>query len=168
MDRLWAAPAGFPHLIAANVLEILAAILAATPEETHQLILQGPRDVTALTDRVVSDALRVIWSGSHLQLSVASLAKLLHITSRSLERRFQDALGRTVREEILRCRLDRAAAIPAVRLRERRAQEPHLGIFAPNVLAPAVWTRRIGLARLEGVAVLHEARDIVAQHLLLG
>ena len=107
MDRLWAAPAGFPHLIAANVLEILAAILAATPEETHQLILQGPRDVTALTDRVVSDALRVIWSGSHLQLSVASLAKLLHITSRSLERRFQDALGRTVREEILRCRLDR-------------------------------------------------------------
>ncbi|MEI7781994.1 MAG: AraC family transcriptional regulator [Planctomycetota bacterium] len=113
LQRLRETPPGFPHLIAANVMEILAATLAATSAETHQLILQGPRDVFALKDRLVSEALRLIWSGSHLQLSVAGLARRLHVTPRSLERRFQQALGRTAREEILRCRLDRVRRLLA-------------------------------------------------------
>lgn len=107
LGRLLAAPAGFPHLIAADVVELLALIVAATGEETQQLIMQGPRDVTALTDPLVAEALRVIWGGSHERLRVAALAKRLDTTARSLERRFKQALGRTVKEEILRCRLDR-------------------------------------------------------------
>jgi transcriptional regulator GlxA family with amidase domain len=107
LDRLHKGPAGFPHLIAANVTEILAAIVAGRQEEAHQLILQGPRDIEALTDRLVSKALRVIWGGSHFDLSVGDLARRLNASSRSLERRFHRALGRTVREEILRCRIDR-------------------------------------------------------------
>jgi transcriptional regulator GlxA family with amidase domain len=66
---------------------------AAGGEETQQLIMQGPRDVTALTDHLVAEALRVIWSGTHDNLKVASLAKQLDTTSRSLERRFKQALG---------------------------------------------------------------------------
>jgi AraC-like DNA-binding protein len=107
LGRLLMAPAGFPHLIAADVVELLALIVAATGEETQQLIMQGPRDVTSLTDRLVADALRVIWSGAHDNLKVAALAAQLDTTARSLERRFKQALGRTVKEEILRCRLDR-------------------------------------------------------------
>ena len=107
LDRLRKAPRGFSHLIAANVTEILAAIVAGTQEEAPQLILQGPRDIEALSDRLVSEALRVIWSGSHLDLSVGDLARRLDTSARSLERRFNQALGRTVREEILRCRIDR-------------------------------------------------------------
>ncbi len=107
LGRLLAAPPGFPHLIAADVVELLALIVAATGEENQQLIMQGPRDVTSLTDRLVADALRVIWSGARDNLKVAALAAQLDTTARSLERRFKQALGRTVKEEILRCRLDR-------------------------------------------------------------
>jgi AraC-like DNA-binding protein len=107
LERLWSAPPGFPHLIAADVVELLAMIVAGTDEETQHLIMQGPRDVESLTDPLVAEALRVIWSGSHLRLTVAALGKELCTTSRSLERRFKQALGRTVKEEILRCRLDR-------------------------------------------------------------
>jgi AraC-like DNA-binding protein len=107
LERLWSAPPGFPHLIAADVVELLAIIVAGTDEETQHLIMQGPRDVESLTDPLVAEALRLIWSGSHLRLSVAELGKELRTTSRSLERRFKQALGRTVKEEILRCRLDR-------------------------------------------------------------
>lgn len=107
IDRVWSAPPGFAHLITADVVELLALLVAATGEETQQLIMQGPRDVTSLTDPLVAEALRLIWSGSHLQLSVGALGKQLRTTSRSLERRFKQTLGRTVKEEILRCRLDR-------------------------------------------------------------
>lgn len=107
LERLWSAPPGFPHLIAADVVELLAILVAATGEETQHLIMQGPRDVESLTDPLVAEALRLIWSGSHLRLTVAALGKELRTTSRSLERRFKQALGRTVKEEILRCRLDR-------------------------------------------------------------
>jgi AraC-like DNA-binding protein len=107
IDRLWSAPPGFPHLIAADVVELIALLVAATGEETQHLIMQGPRDVESLTDPLVAESLRLIWSGQHLQLTVATLGKQLKTTSRSLERRFKQALGRTVKEEILRCRLDR-------------------------------------------------------------
>lgn len=107
LARLQSAPPGFPHLVAADVVELLAMLAASTGEETQQLIMQGPREVEPLTDPLVAEALRLIWSGSHLQLTVASLGKELHTTSRSLERRFKQALSRTVKEEILRCRIDR-------------------------------------------------------------
>lgn len=107
LGRLWSAPPGFPHLIAADVAELLALLAATAGEETQQLIMQGPRDVEPLTDPLVAEALRLIWSGSHLKLTVAALGKQLRTTPRSLERRFKQALGRTMKEEILRCRLDR-------------------------------------------------------------
>lgn len=113
LGRLWAAPPGFPHLIAADVVELLALLAAATGEEAQQLIMQGPREVESLTDPLVAEALRLIWSGSHLRLNVASLGKQLHTTSRSLERRFKQSLRRTVKEEILRCRLDRVRRLLA-------------------------------------------------------
>ena len=64
-------------------------------------------------------------------------------------------------------RLDRAAAEAAVLLRERRAKQTHVGVFPPKRLAKADRRRLVGFARLEPIPILHQARDIVAQHLLL-
>ena len=63
-------------------------------------------------------------------------------------------------------RFDRAAAEAAVFLRERRAEQAHLGVFAPELVAETVRARLIGLAVLEAVTGLHQPRDIVAQQFL--
>jgi AraC-like DNA-binding protein len=107
LHRLCQEPAGFPHLIAADTIGLLAAVLAASADESHELIVQGPREVKALQDRAVAEAMRLIWSQDHEPLTVEGLARQLSITRRSLERRFHQALGYTVREEMLRCRLER-------------------------------------------------------------
>jgi AraC-like DNA-binding protein len=63
------------------------------------------RDVA---DPLVATALELIWTNSHRILSVDQLARYLPVTRRTLDRRFRAALGRSVLEEINRCRLSRA------------------------------------------------------------
>lgn len=106
-ERLRNEPSGFPHLLAADTIGLLAAVMAVTNDESCEVIMQGPRDVKALKDRAVAEAMRLIWSQNHQPLTVEGLARQLAITRRSLERRFQQAVGHTVREEVLRCRLER-------------------------------------------------------------
>ena len=64
--------------------------------------------------------------------------------------------------------LDRAAPEAAVGFSKGRAEQAHLGVVAPQGLAPPLGARLIGLASLESVTVLHQPRDIVAQQLLFG
>jgi len=108
LDRLRAERTGFPHLIAADTLEILAAVSAAAEPEPAELIAQGPRDVAAVKDRVVAEAMRLIWGQSQNAMSVDWLTRQLPVTRRSLERRFQAVLGHGIHEEMIRCRLERA------------------------------------------------------------
>jgi len=108
LERLRGEATGFPHLIAADTIEILAAILATTQTGSAELIDRGPRDVATVADRLVADALRLIWGQSERDLTVADLERQLPVTRRSLERRFHKALGHTIHEEIIRCRLERA------------------------------------------------------------
>lgn len=108
LDRLRGEQTGFPHLIAADVMEILAAASAAVEREPAELISQGPRDVLAVKDRMVAEAMRLIWQQSHRPMTVESLARQLPITRRSLERRFRAAVGHGIHAEIVRCRLERA------------------------------------------------------------
>ena len=61
LDRLRSETAGFPHLIAANTIEILAAALAAGDPKSDDLAAKGLRDIATVADRVVADALRLIW-----------------------------------------------------------------------------------------------------------
>ncbi len=51
--------------------------------------------------------------------------------------------------------LDRAAAIAAVVFGEGRAKQTHVGVFAPQRLAPAARARLITLAGLKAVSILH-------------
>lgn len=113
LDRLRGEVTGFPHLIAANTIEILAAILATAGSSSAKLVAKGPRDVATVADRLVADTLRLIWDQSQRDLTVADLERQLPVTRRSLERRFREALGHTIHEEILRCRLERARRLLA-------------------------------------------------------
>jgi len=157
IDRVWSAPPGFAHLITADVVELLALLVAATGEETQHLIMQGPRDVTSLTDPLVAKALQLIWSGQHTKLTVAAIGKQLKTTPRSLERRFKQSLGRTVKEEILSCRLDRVRRLLAdtdISITELVAAS---GFTSADALTRAV-------RKVHGVAPLRLRRQLRQEH----
>lgn len=59
-------------------------------------------------DSAVTLALEQIWTRGHQAISVAEIAAAAGLTQRTLERRFRQAVGHTVMEEIIRCRLNRA------------------------------------------------------------
>jgi transcriptional regulator GlxA family with amidase domain len=59
-------------------------------------------------DPVVQKALEIIWSHSTPPLSVGDIARQLPVTRRTLDRRFVDATGHSVLEEMNTCRLSRA------------------------------------------------------------
>ncbi len=95
-----------PLLLAARAMEILAWILAPPQPEI-------PQPATApfakpLSDRLVAEAVRFIWSHSRPELTVVDVAAHFPVTRRSLERRFHRLLGHTILDEIVRCRLERA------------------------------------------------------------
>jgi AraC-like DNA-binding protein len=75
--------------------------------ENVKTVLEG------IDDPVVEQALKLIWTHSHRELSVEQIARELPVSRRTVERRFQAATGRTVIEEITRCRLSRAKRLLA-------------------------------------------------------
>ena len=65
-------------------------------------------------DAIVQAALEIIWNHPHCPpLGVNDVAKQLPITRRTLDRRFAEALGRTVLDEINACRISRAKRLLA-------------------------------------------------------
>ena len=108
LERLRGQLTGFPHLVAADTLEILAAVSATAECEPAELIAHGPQHVVTVKDRMVAEAMRLIWQQSQGPMTVDSLSRQLPMTRRSLERRFQAAIGHGIHEEIVRCRLERA------------------------------------------------------------
>ncbi|MBN1909731.1 MAG: AraC family transcriptional regulator [Pirellulales bacterium] len=111
LERLRDEVPGFPHLIAADTMELLAAILAATASDSIELVAKGPRDITTFEDRIVAEAMRLIWEQSHEPLTVEKVARQLPLTRRSLERRFRTVVGHTIHEEIVHCRVERATRL---------------------------------------------------------
>jgi AraC-like DNA-binding protein len=61
-----------------------------------------------LSDPIVEKALEIIWSHSQHPLSVGDIARQLPVTRRTLDRRFVEATGHSVLEEINACRFSRA------------------------------------------------------------
>jgi len=66
-----------------------------------------------LDDPIVQKALELIWTHSHYPMSVSDIAKQLPVTRRTLDRRFVEATGHSVLEEINACRLSRAKRLLA-------------------------------------------------------
>ncbi len=65
-------------------------------------------DVIAQDDRVVAAALRFIQDNATRSIQVPDVVEHAGLSRRSLERRFMASVGRTVLQELTRCRLDRA------------------------------------------------------------
>lgn len=76
--------------------------------EAGSLAVRQSTDAYAVDDPTVSAALHFVAERSHGPLRVEAVADHVHVTVRSLERRFRAVLGRTVVEEIARLRLERA------------------------------------------------------------
>ena len=65
------------------------------------------------TDDVVDLAIEFIWNHTHAEVDIGVLAGRLQISRRTLERRFRQATGRSLLEEIQACRVERAKRLLA-------------------------------------------------------
>ena len=111
LDHLRGEATGFPQLLAADVIRLLATVASGGSRESAELVSQGPQRVRTVEDRIVAEALQRIWKASLGTITVPEIVRPLPLTRRSLERRFQNALGHTIHEEITLCRLERATRL---------------------------------------------------------
>jgi LacI family transcriptional regulator len=72
------------------------------------VITRRSTDLTAIADNEVAEALRFIREHAAGPMGVADVLKSVTVSRRQLERRFQASLGRSMLDEIRRCRLERA------------------------------------------------------------
>jgi AraC-like DNA-binding protein len=104
-----------PAVLAFLALRIIADAVAHRIEDALDAGTV-PEDVAAyssLEDPIVRRALELIWSHSHYPMSVNDIARQLPVTRRTLDRRFVEATGHSVLEEINACRLSRAKRLLA-------------------------------------------------------
>ena len=93
------------HTIAAVALQILAASLELVEA---QPLPQRTTPMHSAEDAIVAEAIQFIWDHSQRPMTIDDVVEQLPVGRRSLERRFRKALGRSLLDEITRCRLQRA------------------------------------------------------------
>jgi AraC-like DNA-binding protein len=119
-----------------------------------------PRDDSAysrMDDPIVQKALELIWTHSHYPMSVSDIAKQLPVTRRTLDRRFVEATGHSVLDEINACRLSRAKRLLAetelpvktvARLAGFSSTERLRVTFVEREgISPTVFRKRVGQSR---------------------
>jgi LacI family transcriptional regulator len=72
------------------------------------VITRRSTDLTAVTDVEVAEALRFIREHASGPMGVDAVLKNATVSRRQLERRFRTSLGRSMLDEIRRCRVERA------------------------------------------------------------
>ncbi|PAW75114.1 MAG: hypothetical protein B9S38_02565 [Verrucomicrobiia bacterium Tous-C4TDCM] len=73
-----------------------------------ELVSRQSTDVYATSDRLVARALRFIAENGHRSIQVKHVASAVATTRRTLERRFNESMGRSIAGEITRLRVERA------------------------------------------------------------
>jgi len=86
------------------------ALIANALERPHTPFgsSNASEDADRSDDPLVTEALRIIWNNSHQRVSVNMIAKQVQVTRRTLERHFKKHLGRTLLQELVACRIQRA------------------------------------------------------------
>ena len=84
---------------------ILSPLRLIAPKD---VIVRRSTDALAIADADVAAAARFIQAHAGRPIHVADVAREATLSRRQLERRFRDALNRSVLDEIVRCRIDRA------------------------------------------------------------
>ena len=98
-----------PAVLTFQVLEIISDAISHRLEDAlHTGAMPTDDSTSYLEDPVVQKALELIWTHSHYPMSVSDIARRLPVTRRTLDRRFVEATGHSVLEEINACRLSRA------------------------------------------------------------
>jgi AraC-like DNA-binding protein len=101
-----------PHtpMLTFQALKVVSAAVAEGVEEglAAGIMHERASKYFELTDPVVQRALELIWSHGQHPMSVSEIAKQLPVTRRTLDRRFVEATGHSVLDEINVCRLSRA------------------------------------------------------------
>ena len=96
---------------AAAMLDELMAGQALHPRHrlvsADRLIERDSTDVFICEDALVKDAMRYIAQHCREELTIDAVAEALGVSARTLQRRFKEALGRSVRDEINRQRIAR-------------------------------------------------------------
>jgi AraC-like DNA-binding protein len=109
LDRIHRRSTGHAELLAFQALRIISDTVAQRVEDA---IDSGrvPRSNNGsyCDDPIVQRALEIIWTHGNCPMSVSDIARQLPVTRRTLDRRFVEATGRSVLEEINACRLSRA------------------------------------------------------------
>ncbi len=77
----------------------------------QEIITRRSTDITAIQDTKAALALRYIWDHYRTPISPEDIAAFCGIPRRSLERRFRNALGRTLMKEVMRQRLSKACEL---------------------------------------------------------
>ncbi|TWT91059.1 Xylose operon regulatory protein [Pseudobythopirellula maris] len=108
IDGVASSPDGASTFVGARAMGLLGdavRLALTTGAESEDAVPASQR----VEDPIVSRALEIIWNHSHSPpLGVGEIAKQLPVTRRTLDRRFSEALGHSVLDEINACRLSRA------------------------------------------------------------
>ena len=130
-----------PLTLSAVAMEILSLVCAPVEQDAAEPSTAPFQE--AVHDRIVAEALRIIWSRDDSSLNVADVAGLLPVSRRSLERRFQQVLGRTVLGEITRCRVERVKGLLEETDLPLKQLAKLVGFSSPETLTKA-FQRQVG------------------------
>lgn len=93
-------------MLTAHAMALIASALEQTQTSAESLNVNS--DAVRSDHPLVAEALQVIWNNSHQRVSVDMIAKQVGVTRRTLERHFKKHLGRTLLQELVACRIQRA------------------------------------------------------------
>ena len=130
-----------PLALSAVAMEVLSLVCAPVEQDAAEPSTAPFQE--AVHDRIVAEALRIIWSRDDSSLNVADVAALLPVSRRSLERRFQQVLGRTVLGEITRCRVERVKGLLEETDLPLKQLAKLVGFSSPETLTKA-FQRQVG------------------------
>jgi AraC-like DNA-binding protein len=104
-----------PMVLTFQALKLISAAAAGRIADALDAgdVPANHRSYASVSDPIVERAMELIWTHSHYPMSVSDIARQLPVTRRTLDRRFADAVGHSVLEEINTCRLSRAKRLLA-------------------------------------------------------
>jgi AraC-like DNA-binding protein len=109
LDQVCDRSIAHPAVLAFQAMRIISDVVV---QQIEDAVSAGrvPQNRAGLhrDDPVVQRALEIIWTHSPQPMSVSDIARQLPVTRRTLDRRFMEATGHSVLEEINACRLSRA------------------------------------------------------------
>lgn len=108
LDKVCNNPIQNSILLSLQGFGLIADALLSTAAAPTAAVGALTKSAAGLDDAIIRQAMEIIWTRSHLPISVSDIAKQLPVTRRTLDRRFAAVTGRSVLDEINACRVSRA------------------------------------------------------------